>query len=45
MCIDEISKMAALNQFSYILTTASSKLVVFVSNIGFRGPPFQIYYF
>ena len=32
------SKMAALNQFSHILTTASSKQVVLVSNIGFRGP-------
>ena len=39
------SKMAAVNLFSHILTTASSKSVVLVSKIGFWGPPFQIYNF
>ena len=37
------SKMTAVNLFSHIFATASSKSVVLVSNIGFRGPLFQIY--
>ena len=36
------SKMAAVNLFSHILTTASSKSVVLVSKIGLRRPYIQI---
>ena len=37
--------MAAVSLFSHILTTASSKSVVLVCNIGYLGSPFQMYYF
>ena len=42
LCV--FSKMADVNLFSHILTIVSSKSVVLVSKISFRGTPFQIYY-
>ena len=43
--ISDFAQDGLRKSFSHILTTASSKSVVLVSNIGGRGPPFYMYTF